>query len=65
MRRSCASTASDRRVRPKRSSGHRRARDARGALKSRLTHFVSSLSRAKIAELDRALANALELPVPS
>ena len=33
--------------------------------KSRLTQFVSSLSHAKIAGLDRALANALELPVPA
>ena len=33
--------------------------------KTRLTHFVSSLSHAKVAELDRALANALELPVPA
>jgi len=31
--------------------------------KSRLTQFVSSLSHAKTVELDRALANALELPV--
>ena len=30
--------------------------------KSRLTHFVSTLSRAKIGELNRALAHALGLP---
>lgn len=31
-------------------------------LKSKLTHFVSTLSAAKLAELNRALAYALELP---
>jgi mRNA interferase MazF len=30
--------------------------------KSKLTHFVSTLSGAKIAQLNRALAHALELP---
>jgi len=30
--------------------------------KSKLTHFVSTLSRAKLAELNRALAHAFELP---
>jgi len=33
--------------------------------KSRLTHFVSTLSADKIAELNRALAYALELPLAS
>jgi mRNA-degrading endonuclease toxin of MazEF toxin-antitoxin module len=30
--------------------------------KSKLTHFVSTLSAAKIVQLNRALAQALELP---
>ena len=32
--------------------------------KSKLTTFVSTLSRRRLAELDRALAIALELPAP-
>ena len=33
--------------------------------KSKLTHFVGTLSPTKIAQLNRALAYALELPTPS
>lgn len=33
--------------------------------KSRLTHFVATLSRRKVADLNRALAQALELPMLS
>jgi hypothetical protein len=32
--------------------------------KAKLTHFVGTLSPAKIAALNRALAAALELPFP-
>lgn len=31
--------------------------------KKKLTHFVSTLSALKLAQLNRALANALELPI--
>ena len=31
--------------------------------KSKLTHFISTLSREKLSELNRALAQALELPL--
>ena len=33
--------------------------------KTKLTHFVGTLSSNKIAELNRALAHALDLPAPS
>ncbi len=33
--------------------------------KRRLTDFVSTLAPAKVADLDRALASALELPLPA
>ncbi len=33
--------------------------------KTKLTHFVGTLSSSKIAELNRALAHALDLPAPS
>jgi mRNA interferase MazF len=33
--------------------------------KSKLTHFVSTLSEIKLAQLNRALAHALELPLAS
>jgi hypothetical protein len=33
--------------------------------KSKLTQFVATLSRVKLAELNRALAHALDLPVPT
>lgn len=34
-----------------------------GLSKSKLTHFAGTLSPAKIADLNRALAHALELPL--